>query len=67
MLKKITCPEGYLLTPWFFRYSYINAKIAIEAYGGGEKGRIEFLKDWSFWVICNECHKNLIEKFDWYD
>jgi hypothetical protein len=60
-------PEGFLLAPWWFRYSARNASVAITAYNGGEEGKYRFLRDWSHWVVCDNCLKGLRAHFDWQD
>lgn len=56
-------PEGHVVSPWYFRRNENIARLAIEAYGGGEKGRLKFLRDWSPWIFCNPCFIQLIHRF----
>lgn len=63
--SKIKYPEGHLLSPWFFRYSNRNAMIAITVYGDGEDGKYRFYKDWSYWLVCDNCIEDIRQNFDW--
>jgi len=50
-------PEGYLVSPWVFRYKEENADLCIKGFGGGQLGQLRFRKDWSPWLFCEACRK----------
>jgi len=47
--------SGWILSPWLFRKHTRLAQQAIEALGGGEIGRLKFIRDWSVWLVCDVC------------
>jgi hypothetical protein len=49
--------EGYLVSPWVFRYKQENADLCIEGFGGGQLGQLQYWKDWSPWVFCDKCRE----------
>ena len=49
-------PHGHYVSPWVFRNSDKNAQLAIDTYGGGPRGELVFLKDWSPWILCDVCY-----------
>lgn len=52
-------PEGNVLSPWILRINSTLASICIYHYGGGEQGRTLFARDWSPWIICNKCFRDV--------
>lgn len=61
--KSVHKPSGRLISPWVFRLNSHNANLAIEAFGGGIHGELKFLKDWSFWVFCDDCASTIGNPF----
>jgi hypothetical protein len=53
---EIPYPEGFLLSPWYFRQSSKLASVCVEALGGGQQGEHRFRKDWSPWAVCRRCY-----------
>ena len=58
---KVPRNGGYYLSPWIFRYNATNGEFGILAYGGGESGRLRFLRDWSHWLLCDQCTDRFTE------
>jgi hypothetical protein len=52
-------PSGRLISPWLFRLNSHNAAMAVKGLGGGIAGELRFLKDWSYWVFCDDCASRL--------
>lgn len=57
-------PAGYHVFPWTFRINELAAEFAIKALGGGVSGQLRFWRDWSPWLACDECHRNLRSVFE---
>jgi hypothetical protein len=60
---KIQKPQGHIVSPWAFRSDSTLAKLAIEGFGGGKEGMRKFVRDWSVWVICDNCREVLSPLF----
>ncbi|HEV2803595.1 MAG TPA: hypothetical protein VGW57_01570 [Chthoniobacterales bacterium] len=54
--------EGYLVSPWIFRYSERNADLCVRAFGGGQQGQLKYWRDWSPWVFCRNCQAQFISQ-----
>jgi hypothetical protein len=54
--------EGYLVSPWVLRYSQKIKDFIVDAFGGGASGELKYLRDWSPWVLCNNCRGRFIDE-----
>lgn len=52
----IEAPGGHLLSPWVFRRNTAIADHIKQALGGGTRGDRRFRRDWSAWLVCEDCN-----------
>jgi hypothetical protein len=58
--KTIEAPGGHLLSPWVFRRHAAIADHMKEVLGGGSRGDRRFRRDWSPWLVCDDCNSFFI-------
>jgi hypothetical protein len=52
----IEAPGGHLLSPWVFRRNTAIADHMKQVMGGGTRGDRRFRRDWSAWLVCDDCN-----------
>jgi hypothetical protein len=49
-----------VFSPWFFRYEPHLLTLSASYYGGGEDGLLLAWRDWSYWVVCQNCAERVL-------
>jgi hypothetical protein len=48
-------PPAHVLSPWTLRKYRALGEQVIARHGGGQEGHLEMWRDWSIWVLCDNC------------
>jgi hypothetical protein len=49
-----------IFSPWWFRQNNKTATMMMHLLGGGERGTVRAIRDWSAWLICDSCSERLV-------